>query len=119
MLPSAPSFTTTMLGTVLPGGQLRSDDTGRPASLGYTVRLPLAVVPVTVTLRATAFGGIGVVVSGTPPWPETCTVIVWPGPTGPRPRPTGGGPTRVSTIRLGTTAVNRPWIVGVAVLAVK
>ena len=38
MLPSAPSLTTTMLGTVLPGGQLRSETPGWPASLGYTIR---------------------------------------------------------------------------------
>ena len=101
ILPSADSLTTTRLATVWPAVKLRLEALGRAASAGWTVRWLAAVGAVVVTLRATAATPL----AGTPPWPATCTVRVWPAPTAWQPPSQLPVPMRVSSTRAGLTAL--------------
>src|SRR5437879_243618 len=105
--PFAPTATSTRLGRVLPAVQLRFAASGGPLpsrGVGYTVRYPLPVVPVTATLTTTADTPL----VGTLPRPVIWTSMVWPGPTAPSPTPTGVGPTRVSKMRAGSSGWYAP-----------
>src|SRR5919109_2637309 len=92
----APRATSTRLGTVLPGFQLRLEVAGLGTPAGHSVGQLIAVVSVAVTLRTTAI----MPPDGRPPWPSSPSVRVPPAPS--------GEPLRVSRILAGVTAVNAP-----------
>src|SRR5215472_8459884 len=108
--PLSPSATTTRLGTVTPGVQLRLETTGIGHSRGQMVRKLEPVVLVTVAFRTTA----EMPVWGTPARPATCTVSVEPVPRGVAGTPPV--PSLVSRIRLGTSEWNVPPATGLAEL---
>src|SRR5690349_5506259 len=71
IFPSAPTGTTTRLGTVCPGWKFRFEVSCRGVPDGHTVTYPPVEGSTTVTLTATA----DTPVAGTPPRPVTCTEI--------------------------------------------
>ena len=73
-LPPAPSWASTMLGTVWPAAMLTLDASGRRLPVGHTVRKLPSVGSVAVTFRATACAP-----ADTPPTPATCRSIGLPG----------------------------------------
>src|SRR6185503_10503944 len=97
--PPAPTLTVTPLALVSPGPQLMLEVAGWACPDGQMVSNEPPVVPVTVTLRATAAAS-----AGTPKTPATCTSRV-PGPHGFEYEPTAGPDGRESWTRIGA----RPW----------
>ncbi len=98
-VPSAPTGTTTWLGTVWPADQLRLEELGRSLPDGHTVRCPPSFASVTVTFSTTALAPL----CGTPPRPATCSVISLRAGTGVVPgRPTAA---RESSSRAGPATV--------------
>ena len=78
-MPPLPNLTSTRFGIVSPATQLRLEVSGRGTPCGNTVRYPAAVVSVTVTFMTTAAA-----FEGTPPWPATANINVWPSRNWPR-----------------------------------
>src|SRR6267378_6934421 len=94
----------TGLGTVPPAGQFTSDVVGRAAVSGQAIKAPAIVVFVTVRLATTAVGGLGSVMSGTPPSPATPTTRPELAPHGVLKPPT---PNLLSRMRAGVSGVNQ------------
>src|SRR5487761_1209130 len=113
IVPGAPSLTIARFGTVSPGTKLTFDATGCVDPSGYTVRKPLALGLVTVTLSTTESAvpskgipvGLPVVMSVVP---ATLSVRVLSGPSVLQVPPQPVEPSRVSITRAGAPGRNRP-----------
>ena len=99
MLPSAPSFASTMLATTSPATKLMLDASGRGSPDGHTARKPASVGLTTVTFSTAA-----VAERGTPALPATATVMVEAAPNRPGAAPR---PLRVSHSRVGSSGVSK------------
>src|ERR1035437_7826540 len=96
----------TRLGTTWSFTKFRLDAVGRVVPSPYTLTYPELVGSVAVTFNTTA----DTPVSGTPPWPATCSTTVPPGATAPVGAP---NPVRVSNNRNGARDPSAPATIGV------